>query len=151
MTGMMKKAMLLGMLTLTLASPVFAADWKHLGSDGKGNHYFYKPKTYAISKDNIISSWTKVEHKVDEAGMAQKKTALDDYVGDSTTIVYEQFKCADRKKMTVIGKHYHGIDENDMHKTGWLAVQKGSTDEGLLTALCSEPIAKKDLNKTPAK
>ncbi len=76
MNGMTKKTVLLATMTLMFVSNVFAMDWKHLGSDGKGNHYFYKPKTYTMSKDKIAISWTKIEYNVDAAGLMQKKVMM---------------------------------------------------------------------------
>jgi hypothetical protein len=151
MNGTMKKTVLLATVTLMFVSNAFAIDWKHLGSDGKGNHYFFKPKTYAMSKDKIASSWTKVEYKVDVAGLMQKKVTPDEYTGSSSTVVYEKYNCIDRKKMTIVGKHYDGKDDNDVAKTGWTAVQPGSIDEGLLTALCKDGGNKKEESRAPAK
>jgi len=150
MNGMMEKITLLALM-LAFAIPAIASDWKYLGTDGKGNHYFYKPKTYSISGNKIASSWTKVEHKVDEAVMKQKKIAPDDYVGISSTVVFEQYHCVEKKKMTLVGKHYEGIDDNDVQRTGWVAVQPASTDEGLLIALCKEGANKKERDKTSEK
>jgi hypothetical protein len=62
-----------------------------------------------------------------------------------------QAPLSDRKKMTVVGKHYEGRDDNDVQKTGWTAIQPGSVDEGLLTALCKEGGNKKEENKAPVK
>ena len=151
MKGMTKKTVLLATMTLMFVSNAFAEDWTHLGSDGQGNHYFYKPKTYAMSKDKIASSWTKIEHNVDVAGMMQKKVAPDEYKGRSTVIAYEQYNCIDRKKMTLVGKHFEGRDDNDVARTDWTAIQPGSVDEGLLTALCKEVGNKKEENKVPSK
>jgi len=151
MNGMMWKTVLLVTMMLMFVSNVFAMDWIHLGSDGKGNHYFYKPKTYAVSKDKIASSWTKVEYNVDVAGLMQKKVTPDEYTGSSSTVVYEKYNCIDRKKMTVVGKHYEGRDDNDVARTGWTAILPGSIDEGLLTALCKEGGSKKEENKAPVK
>lgn len=147
----MTKTVLLATIMLMFVSNAFAVDWKHLGSDGKGNHYFYKPKTYSMSNKKIVSSWTKIEYNVDDAGLMQKKVAPDDYTGTASTVVFEQFNCVDKKKMTIVGKHYEGRDDNDVPKTGWTAVQPGSIDEGLLTALCKEGVNKKEENKAPMK
>lgn len=149
MNGMTKKTVLLATMTIMFVSNAFAVDWKHLGSDGKGNHYFYKPKTYSKSNDKIASSWTKIEYNVDVEGLMQKKVTPDEYTGSSSTVVFEQFNCIDRKKMTVVGKHYEGRDDNDVKRTGWTAIQQGSIDEGLLTALCKEGGNKKEENKAP--
>ncbi len=81
----------------------------------------------------------------------QKKVTPDEYTGSSSTVVFEQFNCVDRKKMTVVGKHYEGKDDNDVKRTGWTAIQPGSIDEGLLTALCKEGGNNKPENKAPAK
>jgi hypothetical protein len=151
MKGIAKKTVLLASVTLVIVSNAFAADWRHLGSDGKGNHYFYKPKTYSMFNAKIASSWTKIEFNVDEAQLKLKKVAPDDYKGATSTVVFEQFNCAEKKKMVVIGKHYEGRDDNDVPKTGWIAVQPGSIDEGLLTALCKEGGNKKDVTKAPEK
>ncbi len=151
MNGMMRKTVLLVTMMLMFVSNAFAMDWIHLGSDGKGNHYFYKPKTFSMSKDKIASSWTKIEYNVDVEGLKQQKVTPDEFTGITSTVVYEQYNCVDRKKMTVVGKHYEGRDDNDIARTGWTAIQPGSIDEGLLAALCKEGGNKKEENKAPAR
>jgi hypothetical protein len=150
MKGMTKNTVLLATMTLMFVSNAFAVDWIHLGSDRKGNHYFYKPKTYAMSNKKIASSWTKIEFNVDVAGLMQQKVTPDEYTGSTSTVVYEQYNCIDRKKMIVVGKHYEGRDDNDV-KTGWTAIQPGSIEESLLTALCKEGGNKKEESRAPAK
>ncbi len=149
MNGMMKKTVLLVTMTLVFVSNAFAVDWKHLGSDGKSTHYFYKPKTYAMSKGKIASSWTKKEYNVDVSALTQKNVPPDDYTGSKSTVVFEEFNCIEKKKRTIIGKVYEGRDQSDVARTDWTAIQPGSIDEGLLTALCKEGGNKKEENKAP--
>ncbi len=135
MKGRIRRAVLLSTLAVMLASPAFAAGWKHLGSDKQNTHYFYKPKTYSMKK-NIAGSWTKKEYNVDVSVMAQKKIQPDDYAGTKSVVAYEEFNCTEKKKRTIIGKVYEGSEDHDVSRTGWGAVESGSIDAGLLAELC---------------
>lgn len=139
MKGWSKRIMLLLPLAGLSATAAFASDpgWLHLGSDGKTTHYFYKPKTFRM-KNNVASCWTKKEYNVDVKALTQNNVSPDDYRGSKSTVVFEEFNCVEKKKRTIIGKEYEGRDDRDVARTDWAAVQRGSIDEGLLTALCKE-------------
>lgn len=150
MRGRMTMTMLLLTLSVLLAANAFAAQWKHLGEDGKSTHYFYNPKTYAL-KNKVASSWTKKEYNVDVKAMIQNKTALDEYRGSKSVVAYEEFNCAERKKRTLVGRFYEGKIDGDVERTNWTAIEPASIDEGLLTALCKEGMSNKEVDKAPAK
>ena len=137
MEGMIKRALLLLTLSVTLVPNAFAMQWKHLGSDENKTHYFFKPKTYSL-KNKVASAWTKKEYNVDVNLMTLRKIQADEYKGNKSVVAYEEFNCTEKKKRTVVGKTYEKNDDTDIGKTNWTPVQPGSIDEGLLTALCNE-------------
>ncbi len=136
----MKKTALLSVLILmTAASTALAAPWKQLGTDGKHNYYFYKPKTLQVSKDNIISTWTKKEYGVNPAELAKKSSDYSN-LGAKTIATFEEYNCAEKTKRTITGQIYEVGKErfDDVTRTDWAVVKPGTMDEDLLNALCKE-------------
>ena len=145
------RTLLLLSLSFALVPGAFAAEWKHLGTDGKSTHYFYKPKTFTISKDRIASAWTKREYKVDLDVMARNKLSPAEYKGSRSVIAFEEYNCTEKKKRTILGKTYEGSNDADLGRTDWTGIEPGSVDEGLLSALCGEGKPKPAEGKAPAK
>lgn len=149
MKGSMKRTLVLLSLSVLSAPPAFAAQWKHLGSDGKSTHYFYNPKTFSV-KSNVASAWTKKELNVDPAVMAKNNLLPNEYKGSKSIVAFEEFNCTDRKKRTMVGKIYEAKTEGDVERTDWTVIEPGSVDEGLLNALCKgEGVEKKEGSKAP--
>ncbi|NTV50406.1 MAG: hypothetical protein HGB32_05800 [Geobacteraceae bacterium] len=134
----MKKTSLLAALFIMTASSAMAQQWKHLGNDEVSTSYFYNPKTFSVSADSIISTWTKVEYNVDRAAMAKEKVSPDMYKGTKAVAAYEEFDCVKKKKRTITGMSIEKIKKVDLDKTDWIEVAKGSVDEKLLGLICLE-------------
>ena len=116
----MKKIIVLSAVLLMSTSPALAQKWKHLGNYDDTTSYFFNPKTFSISKDQIVSTWTKKEFGVDQAAMASEKLGPDMYKGKKSVVAYEEFDCDKHKKRTVTGISYendHG-KKSDIGKTG---------------------------------
>lgn len=151
MKGRTRKTLLLLSLSFALVPGAFASEWQHLGTDAKSTHYFYKPKTFAVSKDKIASAWTKKEYNVDLDVMDRNKLSPDEYKGSRSVSAFEEYSCTEKKKRTIIGKAYEGSQESDLVRTDWTGIEPGSIEEGLLSALCGESKPKPAESKAPAK
>lgn len=135
----MKRTILAATLIVMSASPAMAAQqWKHLGSDGAKNHYYYNPRTFKASKKDIVGAWVRKEYNVDPDVMAREKLTPEMYKGSRTVTALEQFNCGKKKMRIMVGKEIEGFDDKDLEETGWLKVAPGSLDESLMNALCRE-------------
>ena len=135
----MKKTSLLAALIIMTASSAMAQQWKYLGDYNGSTIYFYNPKTYSL-KDYIAGSWIKKEFNVDTAAMLKNNIVPDMYVGNKSTVTFEEYDCAKRMMRTQVGKEYYKKDEHDIKRTGWLEIAPKSLDESLFNALCKDLI-----------
>jgi hypothetical protein len=133
-----KKTTILAALLIMTASPAMAQPWKHLGTDSGSTSYFFNPKTFSASKDNIITTWTKKEFNVDTAALAKAKVSPDMFKGTKSIAAYEEFDCSKKKKRTLTGMSFENGKSTDLKKTNWLEVVPGSLDGNLINALCQE-------------
>ena len=149
---MIRKTVLFTALFVASVSPAMSEQWmpkswKHLGSDGVSTHYFYNPKTFSVSKDNIVSVWSKKEYNVDAAAMAKDKLTPDQYAGTNSAVSYDEYDCAKMKKRAIIGKTYVGPDFDEIRRSDWKDVEPKSVDEALTNAMCQEMKKRKESAK----
>lgn len=132
----MKKTTIMAALLIISASPALAQQWKHLGTHGASTSYFFKPKTLSVSKDNVVSSWTKKEFYLDAAAMTRERLTPDQLTGSKSVVAYEEFDCSKNTRRTLTGITKENGRRTDNEKTGWQEVVRGSLDESLLNSLC---------------
>lgn len=135
---MNKKCIIMVAALFMSASPALAQQWKNLGTYGTSTYYFYNPKTLAVAKDQIVSTWTKREFDVDAAAMDKGKLGPDQYKGSKSVVAYEEFDCAKQKKRIVSGMSYDNEknQNKDVSPTDWQGVLTGTLEGNLLEAVC---------------